>query len=95
MKKLILSAVFALACFTAQAKNEVIKNDDKKPKNKAKVVAKVVKEDTVSPGWCTVEGYISGSCDGVATAVGVVVTAENCQRAQLRLLLKLLFTSLC
>ncbi len=39
MKKLILSTVFVLACFTAQAKNEVIKNDDdKNPKNKAKVV---------------------------------------------------------
>ena len=40
MKKLILSAVFAFACFTANATSEVISNDDKNPKNNAKVVAK-------------------------------------------------------
>ena len=52
MKKLILSATLALACFTAQAKNEVIKNDDdKNPKNKAKVVAEVKKALKIRQPW--------------------------------------------
>ena len=37
MKKLILSAMFAPACFTAQAKNEVVSNDDKTQRTRQKL----------------------------------------------------------
>ena len=67
MKKFILSAALALACFTAQAKNEVIKNDDdKNPKNKAKVVKTEVKPEF---GYCRVKVTQELVCDGVTTYV--------------------------
>ncbi len=67
MKKFILSATFALACFTAQAKNEVIKNDDdKNPKAKAKVVKVEAKPEF---GYCKVTVKQEMMCDGVKTYI--------------------------
>lgn len=73
MKKLILSATFALACFTAQAKNEVIKNDDdKNPKKK-------IKTEQTNFALCTACGYVSGwICGGVATTIGTCRTRATC-----------------
>ncbi len=78
MKKLILSAAFALACFTAQANNEVIKNDDdKNPKSKTKVV----KAEKKSPGNCQRTVELPLNCpDGPGVVVGIG-TASTCLRA--------------
>ena len=74
MKKFILSATFALACFTAQAKNEVIKNDDdKNPKNKAKVVKAEVK---VAPTLAC-RGRFSIECSNGNTLSGNVTWQSN------------------
>ena len=67
MKKLILSAVLAVACFTAQAKNEVVSNDDKNPKNKVKkeivqVKAKTKIESSL-PDTCCREFQMAGDCE--------------------------------
>ena len=66
MKKLILSAVFALACFTAQAKNEVVSNDDKNPKSKVKKETKAEKPEF---GYCKVTVKQELLCNGVTTIV--------------------------
>ena len=66
MKKLILSAVFALACFTAQAKNEVVSNDDKNPKNKVKKEIKAKKPELTT---CRVTVRQTLICNGVSTVV--------------------------
>ena len=76
-----MSATFALACFAAQA-NDNISNDDKNPKNKAKVVKKA--ETKVEPTKaCTSCGYVSGwICNGVATSIGGCRTASTCAEAK-------------
>ena len=66
MKKLILSAVFALACFTAQAKNEVVSNDDKNPKGKVKKEVKAEKPELTT---CRVTVRQTMMCNGVETTV--------------------------
>ena len=84
MKKLILSAVFALACFTAQAKNEGVSNDDKNPKGKTKVVVKLDRK-IILPLGCTACGFTNMVCDGVATSVGSCQTADTCGKAAKKL----------
>ena len=83
MKKLILSAVFALACFTAQAKNEVIKNDDdKNPKNKAKVVI-TKKQPTVVPCTQSAGAYVTCDNGSVVYATGGATAMNgNCRAAR-------------
>ena len=62
MKKFILSAALALACFSAQAGNEVIKNDDdKNSKAKAKVVKANAKPEF---GYCKVKVKQEMVCGG-------------------------------
>ncbi len=68
MKKLILSAVFALACFTAQANNEIIKNDDDKNP----------KAYTVPLKSCTVYASTVLDCPDGPTVVGTVRSSSNC-----------------
>ena len=89
MKKFILSAALALACFTAQAKNEAIKNDDdKNPKTKAKVVVetKTVKALSLPEGvGCTVYGFVSGVCGDEIMSSGIVHHASNCYFANIGL----------
>ena len=77
MKKLILSAVFAVACFTAQAKNEVVSNDDKNPKGKTKVVVKTEKQ---AKAPCTMYGSVVLDCPDGPTCVGYMYTSQggNC-----------------
>ena len=74
MKKLILSAVFALACFTAQAKNEVVSNDDKNPKSKTKVVANSKEE---RPLLVACIGRFSVSCSDGSSYSGTVSWQSN------------------
>ena len=78
MKRFILSAALALACFTAQAKNEIIKNDDdKNPKTKAKVVKEV---PTQVP--CTKVSIGSYECPNGSIVVGFgISTSSSCTAA--------------
>ncbi len=84
MKKLILSAAFVLACFSAKATNEVIKNDDdKNPKNKAKVVKAEAKDvSALLPGqFCaTAEGSVDCG-NGVTVLFESTVCGSNPTRA--------------
>ena len=94
MKKFILSAALALACFTAQAKNEVIKNDDdKNPKNKAKVAKAEVTQ--LADVGCTVYGSIGGMCGDEWVSVGTSAYADSCWLAAATLRIKLRFLTLC
>ncbi len=91
MKKLILSAVFALACFTAQASSEVIKNDDKKPKAKkevAKVEIEESKPELLGIG-CTAYGFVSGMCGDEYVTSGTSFYSSNCSFANTGLQIKL------
>ena len=84
MKKLILSAVFALACFTAQAKSEVISNGDKNPRSKTKVVVKIQGEAKIpNLQRCRRQAVMSGSC-GVSSVVSISETGD-CAAAALAL----------
>ena len=89
MKKLILSAVLAVACFTAQAKNEVVSNDDKNPKKSAKIVAKADKKLSLPDVGCKACGFTSAVCNGVATSIGTCQTASTCERAGIKVLIVL------
>ena len=94
MKKLILSAVFAVACFTAQAKSEVVSNDDKNPKNKVKkeVVANSKKELSLLP---TCRGGFTVTCTGGATYTGTVSWESDDCAGSGKKILKRLGTALC
>ena len=73
MKKFILSATLALACFTTQANNEIIKNDDdKNPKSKAKVVTPACSITVYGGMWCS---------DGSWAMSSGTATAGNCAAA--------------
>ena len=89
MKKLILSAVFALACFTAQANNEIIKNDDdKNPKAKAKVtkvlapidvcvVGVIAEVQCANGGWVSATGSAAaGNCRAAGKAAKLRMLAD-------------------
>ena len=91
MKKLILSAALALACFTAHANNEVIKNDDdKNPKAKAKVVK--AKVEAPRPAYPCAEFSMLG-CDG--TVYGAYECASTYRAAFIIAWFKVMQSAAC